>query len=482
MNHGLKTDFGKYVPMAGVSTVVEGNHEPARTMRLELRDDHSAFVQIAENMRKSVEVVTDLFTRMALEETRARFLTDASLRLFASSDEEATFATLSRLFVPKLADGACIFSVHGDEVFCRAGVHSDSSKEKFVLALAGGLVGGGEGRTEWAEQVLRQGRCIHLAGQTLAHTVECLAHDPEVSGAMAALDVQWIEGWPLLSQHRVLGAIFLFGSTLRDEFDVAGAEMLQSLAVCASLALSNAQTHEFERESIRAREHLMAVAAHDLRNSLSLALLSLSTFDTLGDGANGSSPPSRIGFVRKGLNRMQRLVDDLLDFSSIEAGHLSISSNDQYVSKLVDEAIETFREVALQKNITLLGRSPAESCHLECDGFRILQVLSNLIGNALKFTSSGGEVTLTAVDIGDDVEFSVSDTGCGIVPAELPRVFDAYRRATRSNAGGVGLGLSIAKGIVTSHGGKIWVESRLKEGTTFFFRLPKRPSTNCNPK
>ncbi len=477
MNHGLKLDFGKSVSLADISTVMERNQEPSPTKRLVFRDDHFVFSQLTDHMRKSVDIVTDLFARMALEETRARFLADASLRLFASSDEETTFATLSRLFVPKLADAACFISLHGDEALCRCVAHADPAKESFVRALAGAFVRGGERRTEWAEQVLDQGRRIDLAGQPFTVVAERLSNDPEVSRALAALGVQWIEGWPLLSSHRVLGAIFLFGSTLRHEFDFAGGEMLQSLTHIAGLALSNAHTHEFERQSIRAREHLMAMAAHDLRNSLSLALLSLSTLETFDEGSNGGSQPSRIVFLRKGLNRMQRLLDDLLDFSTIETGHLSISSAEQSVSKLIEEAVDTFRDAALHKNIKLVGRAPLESCRLECDGFRILQVLSNLIGNALKFTPMGGEVTLTAVDVGDEIEFSVSDTGCGITPAELPRVFDAYRRSTRLNAGGVGLGLSIAKGIVTSHGGRMWVESRLKEGTTFFFRLPKHSAT-----
>jgi signal transduction histidine kinase len=476
MNHGLKLDFGKYVSTADVSTGVERNHEPPPTMRLVFRDDHSAFLQIIENMRKSVESVTDLLARMAIEETRARFLTEASVRLFASRDEDAMFATLSQLFVPKLADGASVFSVHGDDVVCRAVAHTDLAKERFVRALSGGLIGGSPTRTKWAEQVLNQGRSIDLAGQTFASAAACLSNDSEASGALIALDVQWMEGRPLVSDGRVLGAIFLFGSTSRQDFAVAGEEMLQSFAHIASMALSNAQTREFARQSIRAREHLMAVAAHDLRNSLSLALLSLSTFDALGDGANVLPQPSRIAFVRKGLNRMQRLVDDLLDFSTIETGHLSISAHDESVSKLIGDAVDTFREAALHKNITLVGQAPAESCHLPCDGFRILQVLSNLIGNALKFTPMGGEVTLMAVDYVDEVEFSVSDTGCGIAEAELPCVFDAYRRANRSNVAGVGLGLSIAKGIVTAHGGRIWVESQFKKGTTFYFRLPKQLS------
>lgn len=475
MNHGLKSDFGKYVSMDDFSSVVDQRDQPPLTMRVIIRDGQPGVWQVSENLRKSVEAATDLLMRSALEETRARFLAEASLRLWAATDEEATFATLARLFVPVLADGACVFSLQGDDVQCRAVAHSDAVKERFILALSEALESDDETRADWIEQVFRRGRCIELSGQTLPHTLAYLANDPQVATALSGLELRWLEAWPLVSQQRVIGAIFLFGSTLRHEFDMAGGEMLQSLAHCASLAVENAQNHEHDKQKIRARERLMAVAAHDLRNSLSLALMSLSSLDQIGDGSPTLSTKARLAFLRKGLSRMQRLVDDLLDFSSMEVGHLSISwTEQQSATLLVDDTLEAFQEVAAHKGIRLAGRIPVEPCRIECDAQRILQVLSNLVGNALKFTPSGGEITIGVVDGGDDVEFFVADTGCGIAPAELPRVFEAYHRAARSRSGGVGLGLTIAKGIVESHGGQMRVESRLGEGTTFFFRLPKK--------
>lgn len=491
MNHGLKSDFGKYVSVGDFSTVVDQHEQSPPTMRVIFRDGqpgtnnwgfgspsasvapNSRVWQVAENMRRSVEAASDLLMRTALEETRARFLADASFRLLASTDEEAIFATLSRLFVPMLADGACIFSVREDDVHYRAVAHADAAKEGFALAFAAALATDTGKRIDWMEQVFRRGRGSELSGQTVLHSLASLSTDADIALALKALDIHWLEAWPLVAQHRVLGAILLFGGTSRHEFGVAGEDMLQSLADCASLAVDNVQMLEHARKSIRAREWLMAVAAHDLRNSLSLALMSLSA-EQVVDGSSVLSPASRVTFLRKGLSRMQRLVDDLLDFSSVEGGHLSISSNEQSVALLVDEALEAFREAAAQKGVRLVGRTPADAGLIECDAQRIQQVLSNLLGNALKFTPAGGEIAVAAVDCADEVEFSVADTGCGIAPAELPRIFDAYHRAARSRSGGVGLGLTIARGIVESHGGTMRVESRLGEGTTFFFRLPRR--------
>lgn len=473
MNHGLDADFDKYPYFDEFCSIVDHRDETPPTMRVKFRYDHPGAWQATENMRKSVAVVADMFVRTALEETRCRFLADASLRLFAAPDEDAVLATLCRLLVPTLADGACIVSIRAPSLHCRWVAHADPLKERFVRALGAGLSGEVGKRADWIEQVVRRGRSIELVGQTLTDAFSLISDDFEVSAAISALDIRWLDGLPLTIHNRVLGAAFLFGAPLRQELDVSGKEILQALGHRASLAVENAQFRESARHSIRAREHLMAVASHDLRNSLSLALLSLSSLDIPLDGSSGLSKAARVALLRKGLGRMQRLLDDLLDFASIEAGRLSLSICDAAVSSLVDEAIETFREAAAQKGIELGHRSPDGACSIECDSFRILQVMSNLIGNALKFTPAGGTVTVAAVDRGDDVEFSVADTGCGIASSDLPRVFEAYHRASRSNSGGMGLGLSISKGIIESHGGRVWVESRPGEGTTFYFCLPK---------
>lgn len=476
MTEGLKSDIGNYVSIRDFSTLAEEQEQPPPTIRVTFRNAQSGIWQLTESMRKSVETVTDLLVHTAVEETRARFLADASARLFASNDEETTFATLAHVFVPILADGACIFSLHGSDASCRVVAHVDTAKERFVQVLARRLAGECGKRDDWVEQVFRQGRGNELSGQTLARTWAASGQDQETSEALAALSIHWLEAWPLVLERRVLGAVFLFGSTLRHQFDVAGGEMLQSLTHHASLAVDNARLHEQARQAIRARERLMAFTAHDLRNSLSLALMSLSAFDGVGEAPQGAFATPRIAFLRKGLWRMQRLVDDLLDFSCIESGHLSIAPTMVSVSLLVEETLEVFREVAVQKGVRLVGKPLADGCQIEADGARLLQVLSNLVGNALKFTPAGGEITVTVVDRASEIEFSVVDTGCGISAEELPLVFEAYRRSTRSRAGGVGLGLSISKGIVESHGGKMEVESQLGKGTTFFIRLPKRLS------
>lgn len=261
---------------------------------------------------------------------------------------------------------------------------------------------------------------------------------------------------------------------LRQDGDTGAENMSQSMGDGLNRGGSDSDKPEASRPAITSCDHLMAIVAHDLRNALSLALLSLSACETLGETPNGSTLAARIALVRKGLKRMQRLIDDLQDLSSVNTGHLSLVLSTQSVAALIDEVIEMFREAAEERGIRLVGLPLVDGCHIECDGLRLLQVFSNLVGNALKFTPSGGEICVAASDCDPDIEFKVSDTGSGINPPELPHVFEPYCRGNRVRSGGLGLGLSIAKGIVVAHGGRIWGESQLGQGTTFYFRIPKR--------
>jgi signal transduction histidine kinase len=141
--------------------------------------------------------------------------------------------------------------------------------------------------------------------------------------------------------------------------------------------------------------------------------------------------------------------------------------------------------VASGKGLLLTTDTPVQDFRIACDRDRVLQVLSNLIGNALKFTEDGGAITVSVRERDGEARFAVSDTGCGIAPDQLPFIFDRYWQA-KSARDGVGLGLSIAKGLVDAHGGRIWVDSKVEAGTTFVFALPresnddeKRPGKNA---
>jgi signal transduction histidine kinase len=170
--------------------------------------------------------------------------------------------------------------------------------------------------------------------------------------------------------------------------------------------------------------------------------------------------------------RTEAFIQKLLDAASIEAGRLSLAYRRCAVGDLLDATTETFGPLAAEKSITLELHGGNRGLAFWGDPERIGQVLSNLAGNALKFTPEGGRVTIRAVESGFHTRIEVRDTGPGIASQHLPRVFDRFWRADGEGRKGTGLGLYIAKGIVETHHGRIWAESRVGAGTAFIFELP----------
>jgi PAS domain S-box-containing protein len=231
------------------------------------------------------------------------------------------------------------------------------------------------------------------------------------------------------------------------------------------------------QDALRAREDLLAIVSHDLRNPLGVVLASSALL------LKSNLPPDKqerarrqVEAIQRAGNRMNRLIRDLLDFASIQAGRLSVSVRPQDVSAMVNEVLEVMEPLAAPKSLRLVAEVAPELA-IRCDHDRVIQLFSNLVGNAVKFTPDGGTITVRAEADGDIVRFSVVDTGPGISADELPHVFDRYYQAQRKNRDGIGLGLSIARGIVEAHGGRIWVESEEGKGSTFSFTLaPAAPS------
>jgi len=236
--------------------------------------------------------------------------------------------------------------------------------------------------------------------------------------------------------------------------------------------LDNVRLMGEAQEALRAREDLLAIVSHDLRNPLGVVLASTALL------LKSNLPPDKqerarrqVEAIQRAGNRMNRLIRDLLDFASIQAGRLSVSLRPQDVAAMVSEVLEVTEPLATAKSQHLVS-DVAPGLAIRCDHDRVIQLFSNLVGNAVKFTPDGGTITVHAAADGEVVRFSVADDGPGISADELPHVFDRYYQAQRKNRDGIGLGLSIARGIVEAHGGRIWVESEEGKGSTFFFTLP----------
>lgn len=249
-------------------------------------------------------------------------------------------------------------------------------------------------------------------------------------------------------------------------------------AIMALLALERTQTDSHllgERESadqaIVSRDDFLAMVSHDLRNmlgGLALSAESLLSIRELGNvGAVIRRDAQR---VQRYTARMSRLVGDLLDLSSIEAGHLAVVPKRHVATDLLRETQDVFEPIASAKNISIRMEVKAGSLLARYDHERLLQVLANLVGNAIKFTPAGGRIDLLVEPVGSDIRFAVSDTGSGIPPDQMGVIFERFWQKTKQHSG-LGLGLYISRCIVEAHGGRIWAESELGRGSTFYFTL-----------
>jgi signal transduction histidine kinase len=235
----------------------------------------------------------------------------------------------------------------------------------------------------------------------------------------------------------------------------------------AALARENSRLYEQAQQAVQAREQILALVSHDLRNPLGTILMSATLL-------SNEAPEERrhLDRIQRAAKIMLRLVEDLLDFASIEAGRLAIEPQPHDPGSLMQETLASFESFARAKGQRLTAEVGQELPKVLCDRGRILQVLSNLVSNAMKVTAESGHINLRVQAHGDEVVFAVSDTGPGISKADVEHLFERYWRSREAKYAGTGLGLAIARGIVTAHGGQIWVETELGRGTTVLFTLP----------
>jgi signal transduction histidine kinase len=245
--------------------------------------------------------------------------------------------------------------------------------------------------------------------------------------------------------------------------------ILVQLAHMASIAIENAWLYESARAAVKARDDMIEIVSHDLRNPLNTIVIGASMLDSASLPPHASQTVQRMG---RAAQRMNGLVNDLLDVARIDAGTLVIEPMPEALAPIVDEAIDQLRPIAAEKNVGLTSAVAPDMQPVVVDRHRLMQVLSNLVGNALKFTAAGGTVRIEAEQAPGAARVHVQDTGVGIASEHTPHLFKRYWQADRASSVGAGLGLFITKGIVEAHGGRITVDSTLGAGTTFSFTLP----------
>jgi signal transduction histidine kinase len=239
-----------------------------------------------------------------------------------------------------------------------------------------------------------------------------------------------------------------------------------------ALAAENARLFAEAQKASEARDRMLSVVAHDLRNPLAVVAMNAEMMLETQPPDADPYQQETLGMIRQASQRMQRLVEDLLDVSRIENGSFSLRLEEHVLDELFAEADRLLQPAAQSARVALRFHPCAGLQALRVDGARVLQVLGNLVGNAIKFTPAGGRVEVACAWAGEQAEITVADTGPGIPADQLPRIFGAFWQARDDDHRGIGLGLWIARSLVEAHGGSIGVESCPGEGTRFRFTLP----------
>jgi len=232
-----------------------------------------------------------------------------------------------------------------------------------------------------------------------------------------------------------------------------------------------------QKELDRMKSAFVANVTHELRTPLVAIEKSIVLILSKATGPINKDQEQFLSIVDRNLKRLSHLINDLLDLSKIEAGKMLLQWERASVEKIINESADNFNTWAHSKSVTIEKNIQKGLPEILTDPNRIIQVLNNLIGNALKFTPANGTITVSAELRGDMgvIEISVSDTGIGISPEDLPKIFDKFYQVgerVSTDVSGTGIGLTIAKEIVELHRGRIWVDSEKGQGTKFTFTLP----------
>jgi len=274
---------------------------------------------------------------------------------------------------------------------------------------------------------------------------------------------------PLVALGRVFGALQLESSTPLDEADLRFFDAVTN-ALALALDRERARLQKDEllatvQAAVRSRDQVVAMVTHDLGSLVTGILVQAKL------GLGGGAPERSFSAIRSTANRMKRLIRDLIDAATLESGQLSVDKQACAPAPLLAQAIAEMSVDAREHQVTLVEEH-AELPTLAADSERLLQVLSNLLSNAIQMTPAGGTVRVAAESAADGVRFRVSDSGPGIRAEDLERVFDQNWRAPGTAYRGRGLGLFIARAIVEAHGGRIWADSVPGQGATLWFSLP----------
>ncbi|HEY2165433.1 MAG TPA: ATP-binding protein [Gemmatimonadaceae bacterium] len=406
-------------------------------------------------------------------EENERFLSGASGELSNTLAVDATERAIVDLPIPRLADAALLDLVDpqgapGGDFKRVASTRQRAELTSGVQALAAHRLSPDSPAP--IVDVIRRGRLEHV--EVIDDEWLESSADPEAAPHWRAIGAKSILVLPLVAGD-TRGALTLIRAGDARPFDQDQRALGEKFARVAATALQNAHLYEAARHANRARDEVLGVVSHDLRNPLSAISMCARVLEESPPG-DDADRRELLATIRESTDWMNRLIEDLLDVSNIERGRLSLEVRPEEPSQIALQALHMFEVEAKANAIALEARLPTNMPLVAADRSRVVQVLSNLLRNAIKFTPRDGRIEICAEARDRNVVFSVTDTGLGIGAEKQARVFDRYWQASAgARQRGAGLGLSIAKGIVEAHGGRIWVRSVPGEGSEFAFTIPQ---------
>ena len=411
-------------------------------------------------------VLRDVTVRKRFEQ-RQQFLAETGEKLASSFGSSETLNQVARLAVPTIADGCILENRVGKGFLAGAAAHVDPDIESMLdeIGVAGARI---PAKGHPLTEILRKPSPVLLQSNATSRLLEA-GGNPAYLKAMKAMNPESAVFLPLVAREQLIGALTLFRT--KRTFDGDDLGFAEDLARLAALALDNARLHDTVRASLRARDEMVGVVSHDLRNPVA-AVKMLSRTLLRAAESDGKHAHESIGLIAQAAEQMDALIRDLLDVNRLDAGKLVVEAVPVDPSVLLTDSLQTLRPLVEEKGISLDLEIAAELPKVMADRERVQQALSNLIGNAIKFSPPGSKIVVVPRREAEEVVISVVDKGKGITADQLPRVFDRYWQSSRTDRQGAGLGLAIAKGIVEAHGGRIWIESTPGEGTTASFSLP----------
>ena len=417
--------------------------------------------------------------RLQRFEDEERFLVEASTTLASSLDYQRTLQTVARVSLPRMGDWCVLHLVEGRRLYHAEIACADPTTDGSV---AEGLRAAHRERPDLPVSVETAVRTRHalLIRDVSDELMREFSTDENHLRVLRQLEVKSAMVVPLTIAQEAVGALVFLATASRRYAD-DDLRCARKFARTAARAIHNAQLYAVANNAVQSRDEVLRAVAHDLRNPLNAIGLSAHLL------TGGSVPYERqqklLRSITGASQRMNRLIEDLLTIGRLRAGQkIPLDLHREDPADIVEHVCEMLGPLAAEKSVTLRSSKPwTPMPAIVVDRSRILQALTNLLDNALKFTPAGGTITVSCEGLDGRIRFAVKDTGSGIEPADLEKIFDPFWQARGSAHRGAGLGLAIAKAIVEHHHGRISVESQLGVGTTVSLVLPAADAAQAVP-